>query len=229
MKKIILGIGLAIGLSACCDANAAVFDEPIYGNPTIEFWGGGGATFEGRVLQTNYDAAALGITNNGSLEYEYINSVFGTSFTGLGDLVYKAEKNNDFGQFANDYETGVFNTSSFRTNHNSIWNGEWDAIECDYGCYMAVKDGQAALDRPYLFFNISSWNGIDTLAGNGMWDMIEDYNDGWKSYADISHVSIWANSPPVQDEKPAGNVPEPMPLMLMGIGLVGMALNRKRA
>lgn len=225
MKKVILGIGLAIGLSACCNAaNAGLIpDDAIKGTPHINF----NSDFNDVVYQTDYDASFLGITSNGSLEYQYINRLFGTTFTDKDRAALKNNKDtgNSEGDYANSYKTSIFQ------NYFSNLYLSGDAIDCQFGCFLAVKDGMSDPDRPYFFFDISDWDGTELMEGSNMWDyyLLEDgvaeNNIQHTAYASISHVSIWQGQEPEYD-KP-NPVPEPMPLMLMGIGLIGIGFSRK--
>jgi hypothetical protein len=81
--------------------------------------------------------------------------------------------------------------------------------------YLIVKDGNAT--PSWYLFNLSNiyypdeldpWNGVDSLFLTGFWP-----NQGA-----ISHVEILGHST---------SVPEPMTLILLGLGLTGMAVVRR--
>lgn len=76
--------------------------------------------------------------------------------------------------------------------------------------YLLVKDGNH-IPRWYLF-DISDWNGTDTISMSGFWTGA----DG----GSISHVGLYGPDCP--------QVPEPGTLLLLGLGLVGLAGLRRK-
>ena len=84
-----------------------------------------------------------------------------------------------------------------------------DAILCP-DCYLLVKDGMRGDPAQYLF-DISAWNGTDTIDLSGFWE---------DSQGSISNVSLWS------DREVAG--PEPMTLGRLGAGLLGLGMAARR-
>ena len=127
----------------------------------------------------------------------------------IGETVTEVYKQNAGGTeekaFADSYTT-TFNEE--RSAFTIRYDGVPDATITCPNCYLLVKDGN---NSPYQYlFNISSWNGTETINGSGFWP-----NNG-----SISHVSIFTS---------AGSVPEPASLMLLGAGMAGMAFFRRKA
>jgi len=94
----------------------------------------------------------------------------------------------------------------------------WDGglkISCG-DCFLVVKDGNKT-PAQYIF-NISTWNGTDTINLSGF----------WPGPGGISNVAIWNNA----DGGGGGTVasipePETYAMLLAGLGLVGFAARRK--
>lgn len=157
-----------------------------------------------------------------------IEAAFGLGSGTLDYLLYKAEAGDGEEQlgdpgypFYEAYST-TFDPPSDPTSATITWN-RGDYISGD-PIYLFVKDGKHG---NYLF-NLSnlfkkvlidgndqnshySWDGKDTLKLTGFWEGTQGA---------ISHVSLWGKSTPV---------PEPGMMILLGIGLLGLALfGRKR-
>jgi hypothetical protein len=77
--------------------------------------------------------------------------------------------------------------------------------------YLLVKDGNAS--PAWYLFNLTAlgWNGTDTLELSGFWDGVKGA---------ISHVTLYGTQ--------GTEVPEPGTLALLGLGLVGFGLARRR-
>lgn len=141
---------------------------------------------------------------------------------GLGDvdldLYYKANFDADNPgtaieadtPFAGTYTTTWFLNSEGESNGADIvYDGLLEAIACP-SCYAAVKDGNN--EPAYYFFDISSWNGTETLEFRNFWQNIN---------GSISHISLWGNEVDIP-------VPEPGTLGMLGLGLMGLGLARRR-
>ena len=138
------------------------------------------------------------------------------TLTGATDLVelYKAEVPQaegdpvtEEGAFAPYYTTEFFNTPldpmDATITHDLL---DDPSIGCP-DCFLLVKDGDQ--DPNWYVFDIGFWNGTDAI-------FLEDF---WPNQGAISHISIFGKS---------WNVPEPAPLALISLGLLGIGLARKR-
>lgn len=138
-----------------------------------------------------------------------INTAFGTSYSTDMTLEYKMNvgDSSDTGTFAASYATAFDNTPTDPADATITWIGP-DAISCP-DCFLIVKDGRQT-PAQYLF-DLATWNGTDTIQLTGF----------WPEQGAISHVEIW-------NGERANGVPEPGVLLLMGAGLLGLGLSRRR-
>lgn len=130
--------------------------------------------------------------------------------TGVSPLTiaYKKEagSGSDSGTYASSYSTTFTNTPSDPSDAEIVY-GSGAVLSLD-PLFLLVKDGNHA---PYWYlFNISNWNGTDTIKLTGFWP-----NGGA-----ISNIVIYAgNSTSVPDGATT--------LALLGIGLLGLLAARR--
>jgi hypothetical protein len=134
-----------------------------------------------------------------------VNTVFGD--TSALSLLYKADVGSaDSGLFANSYGTLFLNSSSDPSGALLGYTGG-PAIDC-LSCYLAIKDGNQS--PGYYFFDLSAWNGTESIY----------LSNFWPRQGAISHISIWGTT--------GASVPEPATLGLLGLGLLGVGLSRRK-
>lgn len=146
-------------------------------------------------------------------EPECIIEVFGLDPGTELELLYKADVGspNDpatiySGTFADSYLTTFDNDPLDPTAALIEYIIGQAAIQCP-SCYLAIKDGAAT--PGYYFYDLSSWNGTDSIEMTGFW---------FGTQGAISHVAIWG----------VHQVAEPATVGLLGLGLLGFGLARRR-
>ena len=123
-------------------------------------------------------------------------------------LLYKAEVGgSDEGTFASSYDT-IFTNAPTDPEDATILNIRDPHMGCS-ACYLLVKGGNA--DPSLYAFNISSWNGTDTIQLTGFWASPEQ--------GAISNVAIWGR---------AASLSEPGTLVLFSAALGLAFLTRRR-
>ncbi len=154
------------------------------------------------------------------------NAVEGLVFTNwnlsvqLG-LAFKQDSGGESGTAA-PYYTGSITPASDPSAGTISWDGPLMKISCPY-CFLTVKDGNQGNPAQYVF-NISGWNGTDTIDLSGFWAGTQ---------GSISNIAIW-NYTTDTGNNPGGTVaaiPEAdtYAMLLAGLGLVGFAARRKLA
>lgn len=142
-----------------------------------------------------------------------VYTAFGLLDNGSLVLYYKGDLGNaDQGSFEAYYDTLFTSTPTDPSNATITWVGTAPNFITCPACYLVIKDG-IGHTPPYYFYNLSTWNGMDTIELTGFWP-----NGGA-----ISHVSIWGVA-----ESQLQLVPEPASLILLGMGLVLVAGRLRR-
>ena len=135
--------------------------------------------------------------------------VFG--ITGYSSELYKSDVNNvgpptESGPLAGSYDTTFANTPNDPSDATIVYTGG-DIV--GPVAYLLVKGGNQ-IPAWYLFnLTVFGWDGMETLNLTGFWP----YQGA------ISHVSLYGDKVPV---------PEPATMLLLGFGLIGLAVVGKR-
>lgn len=134
-------------------------------------------------------------------------------------LLYKAEvdRAKEEGKFDEFYNTVFSDTKTDPENALITWTGtSLNFMNCiTASCFLAIKDGNESPNN--YAYNLTGWNGKDSLYLTGFWPK--------PGNGAISHVSIWG----LEDGGSTGqDVPEPGPLSLLGLGLMGLWFARRK-
>ena len=128
----------------------------------------------------------------------------------LGEQLYKADFDDGTvsGPLAGSYET-MFTPSSDPNNALIEWVKGTPIVGGDQ-VYALVKDGNA--EPAWYLFDLTAlgWDGMQDLSFEGFWEGVSGA---------ISHVALYGDKVPV---------PEPATMLLLGFGLIGLAIAGRR-
>lgn len=179
-----------------------------------------GVASQAHALTIMPSSPSLVYTTNATpaIDADGVESALASVFINPGQLgeAYKQNEGGGESGTAMSYYTTTFLPTFDPSGAEIKWDGSY-FIECG-DCYLVVKDGN---HTPALYiFDISSWNGQDTL----------DLSGFWMDQGTISYVAIYNNAS-MDGGGTIAAIPEAdtYAMLLAGLGLVGFAARRKIA
>jgi hypothetical protein len=152
------------------------------------------------------DASAYTSDNSNQTTLSEINSAFGTAYSDMM-LLWKGETDSapagQDGSLMDSYLWNVADPANGGTIDHIVGEA---AADCPT-CFLIVKDGKSEIAQ-YLF-DLGSWDGIEQIVLRGFWPSKEDA---------ISNVALWGGM---------SEVHEPSAMLLLSLGLFGLAYSRK--